>query len=89
MEFSQAVLDFSRRDLCGADGLCWEIRPVEEGVFFTGSCRLLGVGTGYVTSLENSSDVLFGVGISNFIFLRRVAFLFSVTAAYVMCSAIF
>ena len=89
MEFSQAVLDFSRHDLRGADGICWVMRPVGEGIFFTGSCRILGVGTVYVTSLENSADVLFGVGISNFIFRRRVAFLFSVTAAYVMCSAIF
>ena len=39
--------------------------------------------------LENSEDVLFGVGVANFIFRRRVAFLFCVAAAYVMCGAIF
>ena len=88
MDFSQAMLDFSRRDLCGADGLCWETRPVGEVIFFPGSCRLLGVGTVYVTSLENSADVLFGVGVANFIFLRRVAFLFRVVTAYVMCGEI-
>ena len=60
-----------------------------EGVFFPGSCRLLIVGTVYVTSLDNSADVLFGVGVANFIFRRRVAFLFRVAAAYVMCGAIF
>ena len=89
MDFSQAVLYFSCRDLRGADGLCWETRPVGEGIFFTGSCRILGVGTVYVTSLENSADVLFGVGVANFIFRRRIAFLFRVAAAYVMCGAIF
>ena len=89
MEFSKAVLDFSRRDLRGADGLCWETRTVGEVIFFTGSCGLLVVGTVYVISLENSADVLFGVGVANFIFRRRVAFLFRVTAAYVMCGAIF
>ena len=67
MKFSQAVLDFSRHDLRGADGLCWETRPMGEGVFFTGSCRILGVGTVYVMSLENSADVLFGVGVAKFI----------------------
>ena len=60
-----------------------------EGIFFTGACRLLGVGTVYVTSLENSADFLFGFGVANFIFCRRVAFLFRVAAAYVMCGAIF
>ena len=89
MEFSQEVLDFSCCDLHGADGLCWETRPVGEVIFFTGSCRLLGVGTVYVTSLENSADALFGVGVANFIFRRCFAFLFCVAAAYVMCGAIF
>ena len=56
-----------------------------EGIFFLGLGRLLGVGTVYVTSLENFSDVLFGVGVASFIFRRRVAFLFHVAAAYVMC----
>ena len=59
-----------------------------EGILFTGSCRLLGVGTVYVTSLDNSSDVLFGVRAASFIFRRRVAFLFRVAAAYVMCGEI-
>ena len=62
MEFSQAVLDFNRRDLRGADGVCWEMRPMGEGIFFTGSCRLLGVGTVYVTSLENSADFCLELG---------------------------
>ena len=60
-----------------------------EGSFFTRVCQLLGVGTMYVTSLESATDFscggfLFGVGVANFIFRRRVAFLFSVAAAYVM-----
>ena len=59
-----------------------------EGVFFPGSCRLLIVGTVYVTSLDNSADVLFGVGVASFIFRHRVAFLFCVAAAYVMCGEI-
>ena len=53
MEFYQVVLDFSYCDLRGADGLCWDTWPVGEGIFFTGSCRILGVGTMYVTSLDN------------------------------------
>ena len=81
MEFSQVVLYFNHRDMHGADGVCWETRPVGESIFFPGSCRLLGVGTVYVTSLENSADVLFGVGVASFIFRRRVAFLFCVAAA--------
>ena len=60
-----------------------------EGIFFTGLCRLLGIGTVCVTSLENSADFLFGVGVANFIFRRHVAFLFRVAAAYVMCGAFF
>ena len=65
-----------------------------EGSFFTGSCRLLGVGTVYVTSLESSTDFgcgdfLFGVGVANFIFRRLVAFLFRVAEAYVIGGAIF
>ena len=59
-----------------------------EGSFFTGSCLFLGVGTVYVTSLENSAVFLFGVEVANFIFRRRVAFLFRVAAAYVMGGAI-
>ena len=59
-----------------------------EGIFFTDSCQLWGVGTVYDTSLENSVDVLFGFGVANFIFCRRVAFIFRVAAAYVMCGAI-
>ena len=88
MDFSQAVLDFNRRDLCDADGVCWETRPVLEGIFFPGSCRLLVVGTVYVTSLENSADVLFVVGVARFVFLRRVVFLFLVAVAYVMCGEV-
>ena len=60
-----------------------------EGSFLTGPCRLLDIGTVYVTSLESLADFLFGVGVANFIFRRRVAFLFRVTAAYVMGGAIF
>ena len=89
MEFSQAVLGFNRRDLRGTDGVCWETSPVGEGIFFPGSCRILGVGTVYVTSLDNSAVVLFGVGVASFIFRRRVEFLFRVAAAYVMCGEIF
>ena len=89
MEFSQAVLDFNCRDMHGDGGVCWETLPVGEGIFFPGSCRLLVVGTLYVTSLENSADVLFGVGVANFILRCRVAFIFCVAAAYVMYGAIF
>ena len=88
MEFSQAVLDFNCRDLRGADGFCWDTRSVGEGIFFPVLCRLFGVGTVYVTSLDNCVDVFFGVGVSSFIFRRRIAFLFRVTAAYVMCGEI-
>ena len=59
-----------------------------EVIFFPGSCRLLGVGTVYVTSLENSADVFFGVGVASFIFFRCIAFLFRVAAAYVMSGEI-
>ena len=58
-----------------------EMRGLWERVFFLGLCRLLGVGTVYVTSLENSADVLFGVGVASFIFRRCVTFLFRVAAA--------
>ena len=85
MEFPQAVFDFNCHDLRGADGFCCNTWPVGEGIFFPGSCRLLGIGNVYVTSLENSADVLFGFGLASFIFRRRVAFLFRVAAAYVMC----
>ena len=60
-----------------------------EGSFFTGLCRLLGVGIVYVTSLESLEDFLFGVGVAKFIFCRCIAFLFCVAAAYVMGGAIF
>ena len=85
IEFSQAVLDFKRRDLHGVDDFCWDTRSVIEGIFFLGLSRILGVGTVYVTILENFADVLFGVGVASFIFSRRIAFLFCVAAAYVMC----
>ena len=47
-----------------------------------------------MTSLESSTDCgcgdfLFDFGVANFIFRRRVAFLFRVAAAYVIGSAIF
>ena len=60
-----------------------------EGIFFLGLSRLLGVGTVYVTSLENFGDVLFGVGVASFIFCRRIAFLFRVAAAYVIYGEVF
>ena len=65
-----------------------------EGSFFTGLCRLLGVGTVYLTTLESSTDCscgyfLFGFGVANFIFCRRVAFLLIMAAAYVIGGAIF
>ena len=48
----------------------------------------------YVTSLERSrdfgcGDFLFGFGVANFLFLRRVTFLFCVAAAYVIGGAMF
>ena len=48
----------------------------------------------YVTSLERSrnfgcGDYLFCIGVANFIFLRRVAFLFLVAVAYVIGGAMF
>ena len=39
--------------------------------------------------LGEFSRLFFGVGVANFIFRRRVAFIFRVTAAYVMGGAIF
>ena len=47
-----------------------------------------------MTSLERSrdfgcGDFLFGFGVANFFFRRRVAFLFQVTAAYVIGGEIF
>ena len=65
-----------------------------EGSVFIGLCIVLCVRTVYVTSLESATDFscgdcLFGVGVANFIFRRRVAFLFRVAAAYVMGVAIF
>ena len=89
MEFSQAVLDCKRRDLHGVDEYCWDMRSVGEGISFLGLSRLLGVGTVYVTSLENFIDVLFGVGVASFIFRRHIAFLFHVAAAYVLCGEVF
>ena len=48
----------------------------------------------YVTSLERSRDFgcgyfLFGFGVANFFFHRRVAFLFRVAAAYMICGGSF
>ena len=56
-----------------------------RGDIFLGLGRLLGVGTAYVTSLENFAAVLFGVGVVSFNFRHNVSFLFRVAAAYVMC----
>ena len=52
-----------------------------DGIFFLGLIRLLGVGIAYVTSFENLSSFLFGVGAVSFIFRHLVAFLFRVAAA--------
>ena len=58
------------------------------GILFLGLGWILGVGTVYVTNLENFADVLFGVGVASFIFRRCVAFLFHVAAAYMMCGEV-
>ena len=57
MDFSQAVLDFSRRDLRSADGLCWEARHEVEG---TNTIHLIharnkprGRKTTYLNSVAN------------------------------------
>ena len=60
-----------------------------EGIFFLGLGRILGVGTAYVTSFENFASFLFDVGAVNFMFCRRVAFLFRVAAAYMICGEVF
>ena len=60
-----------------------------EGIFFLGLGRLLGVGTAYVTIFENYASFLFGVGVVSFKFCRRIAFLFRVAAAYVICVEVF
>ena len=75
-------------DLSGDGDFFWDTRSMGEGIVSLGLCRLLGVGTVYVTSLENFAYVLFGVGIASFIFRRRVAFLFRGAAAYVMCGEV-
>ena len=85
MESSHAVLDCKTCDLRGVDDFCWDTPSLGEGILFLGFGRLLGVGTAYVTSLENSAAVLFGVGVVSFNFRRIVTFLFRVAAAYVMC----
>ena len=56
---------------------------------FLGLGRILGVGIVYVTSSENFASFLFGVGEVSFIFCRRVAFLFRVAVAYVICGEVF
>ena len=89
MEFSQAVLDCKRRHLHGVDDFCWDTWSVGEGIFFLGLSRLLGVGTVYVTSLENFADVLFGFGVASFVFRCRVAFLFCAAAAHMVCGKVF
>ena len=60
-----------------------------DGIFSIGLGQLLGVGIAYVTSFENFTSFLFGVGAVSFIFIRRVAFLFHVAAAYVSCGEVF
>ena len=85
MESYQAVLDCKSHDLRGVDDFCWDASSLGEGVFFLGLGWLLGVGTVYVTSLENIAAVFFGVGVVSFNFRRRFAFIFSVAAAYLMC----
>ena len=87
MDFSQAVLDCKRRDLRGVDNFCWDTPSLGERIFFLGLGRLLGVGTVYVTRFENFASLLFGFGVIGFNFCRRVAFLFRVASAYVMCGA--
>ena len=84
IESSHAVLDCKRRDLRGVDYFCWDTPSLGEGIFFLGFGRLWGVGTVYVTSLENFAAVLFGFGVVSFNFCRRVAFLFRVATAYMM-----
>ena len=89
MEFSQAVLDCKRRDLCGGEYFCWDTPSLIEAIFFLGLGRLLGVSTVYVTSFEIVAAVLFGVEVVRFNFCRRVAFLFHVAAAYVIGGEVF
>ena len=60
-----------------------------RGDIFLGLGQLLGVGIAYVTSFENFASYLFGVGAVSFKFCCRVAFLFRVTAEYVICSEVF
>ena len=59
MEFFQLVLDFNRHDLRCVDDFCRDTWSVGAGILFLGLSRLLGVGTKYVTSLENFADVFF------------------------------
>ena len=56
---------------------------------FLGLGRILGVGIAYVTSFENFASFLLGIWAVSFIFCRRVAFLFRVAAAYVICGEVF
>ena len=55
-----------------------------EGTFFLRLGRILGVGTAYVPSFENFASFLFVVWVVSFKFLRHVAYLFRVAAAYVI-----
>ena len=55
-------------DLLGVDDFFWDTPSLGDGIFFIGLGRILGVGTVYVTSLENFADVLFGVGVFSFNF---------------------
>ena len=85
MEVSQVVLEFKRRDLRGVGDFWWDTPSLGDGICFLGLGRILGVGIAYVTSFENFASFLFDVGAVSFIFRRRVAFLFCVSAAYVSC----
>ena len=83
------ALEFRRQDLRGVGDFWSDTPSLGYGICFLGLGRLLGVGIAYVTSFENFSSVLFSVGAVGFIFRRRVAFLFRVAAAYVICCEVF
>ena len=60
-----------------------------KGDIFLGLGQLLGVRIAYGTSFENFASFLYGVGAVSFKFSHRVAFLFRVAAACVICSEVF
>ena len=88
MEVSQAALEFKRQDLRGVGYFLWDTPSLGDGILFLGLVWILGVGIAYVTSFENFVSFLFGVGAVRFIFCRRVAFLFHLAAAYVICGEV-